>query len=54
MTPTALLQILALTWLSIEVVAFFVALHERTRAGLAAVLLIVYTLWVVGWPVVIR
>ena len=50
MTPTNLLLVLLLTWLTVSIADWFQILTARGRLILGVILLVVYWLWVIGVP----
>lgn len=50
MTPTNLLIVLGLTWLTVSILDWFQILTARGRVMATVICLIVYALWVIGLP----
>ena len=44
------LIVLALTWLTVSIVDWFQILQPRGRLLLAVLCLLVYSVWIIGWP----
>lgn len=53
MTPINLLIVLALTWLSVTIIWWLFAPKEDRRPLVTVLLLIVYTVWIIGVPIIV-
>ena len=50
MTPTNLLIVVLLTWASVTLIDWVLALTAQARVVLVLILLVVYVVWVFGLP----
>lgn len=50
-TPTTLLVVLLLTWVTVTIVDWFNVLTARGRPVLIILALVFYAVWVVGFPI---